>query len=70
MMIQKKYLLAGALLFSMGSMSAQKIVVGSTTLKDGGIYTGELSGNKPNGKGRTQYENGDTYEGEYVKGLR
>lgn len=27
-------------------------------------------GGKPNGKGRVQYENGDTYEGSFVKGLR
>ena len=51
------------------SASAQKIVVGSCTLKDGGIYTGQLMSGKPTGKGRVQYENGDTYEGSFVKGL-
>ena len=51
-------------------LHAQKIVVGSCTLKDGGIYTGELISGKPGGKGKVQYENGDTYEGSFVKGLR
>ena len=36
---------------------AQKMVVGSCTLKDGGIYTGELVSGKPGGKGRVQYSN-------------
>ena len=49
-------------------VSAQKIVVGSCTLKDGGIYTGDLVSGKPTGKGRVQYENGDTYEGAFYKG--
>ena len=49
---------------------AQKMVVGSCTLKDGGIYTGELVSGKPGGKGRVQYSNGDTYEGSFVKGMR
>ena len=72
--IQKHLLVAGVLTLAMPAyvtpVEAQKIVVGSCTLKDGGIYTGELSGSKPNGKGRVQYENGDTYEGEFSKGLR
>lgn len=56
--------------FDVWANTSPKIVVGSCTLKDGGIYTGELIGGKPGGKGRVQYENGDTYEGTFVKGLR
>ena len=49
---------------------AQKMVVGSCTVKGGGVYTGELIAGKPGGKGRVVYPNGDTYEGEFVKGMR
>ena len=55
---------------SVPAVHAQKIMVGSCTLRDGAVYTGELVGGKPNGKGRAVYSNGDTYEGEFVKGLR
>ena len=64
------YVCAMMALLMCGPIQAQTIVVGSCTLKDGGIYTGELIGGKPGGKGRVQYENGDTYEGTFVKGLR
>ena len=50
--------------------SAQKITLGSATTKDGGDYQGELLAGKPHGKGRTTWENGNTYEGEYDKGKR
>lgn len=36
------YILALLLGFSLSNVMAQKIEVGSCTLKDGGIYTGEL----------------------------
>lgn len=29
-----------------------------------------MASGKPHGKGKTVYKNGDTYEGEYVKGKR
>ena len=45
---------------------AQKITFGSCIMKDGGQYRGEMMGGKPNGKGNTMWQNGDTYEGEYV----
>lgn len=46
---------------------AQKITLGSCETKDGGFYQGEMVSGKPHGKGRTEYKNGDTYEGSYVK---
>ena len=52
------------------AVDAQKIVIGSYTFKDGAVFTGEMLGNKPNGKGITVYPNGDKYEGEYKKGKR
>ena len=39
--------------------NAQKIQIGSYSYKDGSVYSGEISAGKPNGKGRTQYRNGD-----------
>ena len=45
------YVCAMMALLMCGPVQAQKIVVGSCTLKDGGIYTGELIGGKPGGKG-------------------
>ena len=68
--MQKRTALLSLLFAVLLPLSAQKMTVGSCTLKDGGIYTGELVGGKPNGKGRAQYENGDTYEGSLVKGMR
>ena len=52
------------------AVDAQKIVIGSYTFKDGAVFTGEMLGNKPNGKGITVYPNGDKYEGEYKTGKR
>ena len=48
-------------------VDAQRIVIGSYTFKDGAVFTGEMLGNKPNGKGVTVYPNNDRYEGEYKK---
>ncbi|MBR6285443.1 MAG: phosphatidylinositol-4-phosphate 5-kinase, partial [Bacteroidaceae bacterium] len=65
------YILLPALMSSFSlSADAQKIKIGNYTFKNGATYTGELSGGKPNGKGRTEFPNGDIYEGDYVKGLR
>ena len=47
-----------------------EIKIGNYTFKDGAVYTGEMKGRKPNGKGKTVFKNGDVYEGEYVKGKR
>ena len=47
-----------------------EIKIGNYTFKDGSVYTGEMKGRKPNGKGKTIFKNGDVYEGEYVKGKR
>ena len=58
------------LLSSSFTLYAQKITLGSCTTADGGAYQGEMSGGKPQGKGRAVYTNGDRYEGEYVKGKR
>ena len=41
----------------------QKVTLGSCVTKDGGEYQGEMSGGKPQGKGRARYKNGDVYEG-------
>ena len=53
--MQKRTALLSLLFAVLLPLSAQKMTVGSCTLKDGGIYTGELVGGKPNGKGRAQY---------------
>lgn len=45
-----------------------EIKIGNYTFKDGSVYTGEMKGRKPNGKGKTVFKNGDVFEGEYVKG--
>ncbi len=45
-----------------------EIKIGNYTFKDGSVYTGEMKGRKPNGKGKTVFKNGDVYEGEYIKG--
>lgn len=37
-------------------------------LKDGTVYTGQMKLGKPNGTGRTDYVNGDVYEGAFEKG--
>ena len=53
-----------------GTPSQQKSRQEITRFKDGSVYTGEMKGRKPNGKGKTVFKNGDVYEGEYVKGKR
>ena len=60
MIMQRKLATICLALLGLCTIQAQKIVVGSCTLKDGGIYTGELISGKPGGKGKVQYENGDT----------
>ena len=53
------------------STFSSEIKIGTYTFKDNGaVYTGEIKGRKPNGKGKTVFKNGDVYEGEYVKGKR
>ena len=47
---------------------SSEIKIGTHTFKDGSVYTGEMKGRKPNGKGKTVFKNGNVYEGEYVKG--
>ena len=49
---------------------SSEIKIGTHTFKDGSVYTGEMKGRKPNGKGKTVFKNGNVYEGEYVKGKR
>ena len=49
---------------------SSEIRIGTYTFKDGSVYTGEMKGRKPNGRGKTVFKNGDVYEGEYVKGKR
>ena len=50
------------------STFSSEIKIGTYTFKDNGaVYTGEIKGRKPNGKGKTVFKNGDVYEGEYVK---
>lgn len=53
-----------------GTALAQKITLGSYTLKDGGLYKGEMVSGKATGKGVATYKNGDMYEGGYAKGKR
>ena len=48
----------------------QKLTLGSCATHDGGQYKGEMQAGRPHGKGITQFKNGDTYEGNYVKGKR
>ena len=51
-------------------VEAQNVVVGSCSTRDGGKYQGEIVANKPHGKGKVVYPNGDVYEGQFVKGKR
>ena len=67
--ILKQYIFILLSLFVL-STSAQKITLGSCTLKDGGEYKGEMSAGKPHGKGKTMWKDGDWFEGEYAKGKR
>ena len=41
------------------STFSSEIKIGTYTFKDGSVYTGEIKGRKPNGKGRTVFKNGD-----------
>ena len=67
----KKYTYLLLALMTLGSASASaQLSIGYYKFKDGSEYTGELKGRRPNGKGRTVFLNGDSYEGEYVKGKR
>ena len=66
----KKYVYILLLLASVSTLATAQIKIGNYTFKAGGEYTGELKGRKPNGKGKTIYKNGNTYEGEYIKGKR
>ena len=61
-----RYMIAGAmLLMNASSVMAQKVMIGNYVFpKDGSTYYGELEGGKPNGKGKTTFKTGDTYEGE------
>ena len=68
-MTRHTYLLFALMTFGSLSVSAQ-MSLGYYKFKDGAEYTGELKGRRPNGKGKTVFKNGDTYEGEYVKGKR
>ena len=63
----KKYVYILLLLASVSTLATAQIKIGNYTFKDGGEYTGELKGRKPNGKGKTIYKNGNTYEGEYIR---
>ena len=47
-----------------------EIKIGNYTFKDGSVYTGEMNGRQPHGKGKTVFKNGDVFEGEFVKGKR
>ena len=38
-----------------------EIKIGNYTFKDGSVYTGEMKGRKPNGKGKTVFKNGDVF---------
>ena len=79
------YIVAITLLLSISTLSAQsksnfldrvkgvfstEVKIGTYTFKDGSLYTGDLKRRKPHGMGKTVFKNGDTYEGEYFKGLR
>ena len=49
----KKYVYILLLLASVSTLATAQIKIGNYTFKDGGEYTGELKGRKPNGKGKT-----------------
>lgn len=57
----KKYVYILLLLASVSTLATAQIKIGNYTFKDGGEYTGELKGRKPNGKGKTIYKNCPTY---------
>ena len=59
------------LFFSVAFLHAQKLEVGTYTFpKTKAVYTGEMIGKKPYGKGHTVFVNGDSYEGMYENGKR
>ena len=68
--MKKKYILYAFFVLSLPSLVEAQIKIGNYSFKDGSVYTGELKGRRPNGKGKTLFKNGDSYEGEYVKGTR
>jgi len=61
-----RYIFTGIFMASFCCPSwAQKVVIGNYVFpKDKATYYGELEGGKPNGKGKTTFKTGDTYEGE------
>ena len=61
---------SNAFLDKIKSTFSPEIKIGTHTFKDGSVYTGEIKGRKPHGKGKTLFKSGDSYEGEYVKGKR
>ena len=70
----KKGLLSLILFILPFQVFAQKLTLGSCTISEGqganritGQYKGEMSAGKPQGKGSVKYQNGNTYEGEFVK---
>ena len=46
------------------------IKIGNYTFKDGSVYTGEMKGRKPNGKGKTVFKTVMSMKEEYIKGKR
>ena len=52
----KKYVYILLLLASVSTLATAQIKIGNYTFKDGGEYTGELKGRKPNGKGKTNLQ--------------
>ena len=61
------YILTVSFLFPLASQ-AQKITVGSCTMKDGGEYRGEMMSGRPHGKGITKWKDGDTFEDAVFEG--
>ena len=59
-----RYIIFAILWSATTHLSAQKMTLGSCTLKDGGEYKGEMMAGKPHGKGKTVWKDGDTFEGE------
>ena len=54
----KKYVYILLLLASVSTLATAQIKIGNYTFKDGGEYTGELKGRKPNGKERKYLRRG------------
>lgn len=52
----KKYVYILLLLASVSTLATAQIKIGNYTFKDGGEYTGELKGRKPNGKGKNNLQ--------------